>query len=178
MQALELNNKFVIIDSNIRLEGIYNLRGFWLSSTIIVSLFSSCILSSPFSKWILFGALPFVGDLLLKFCLPGGSVGASDDGLAIIVLGLPFWVLFIIVAAFAGIISIIVRPIGSLSFIGRTKWYGCRVLYTALTLLNSTFRIGYRLFHASCTPLHTVHFLMADLSTLVGQSFELYSSAQ
>src|SRR5689334_21653728 len=136
------------------------------------------MLSSPFPKWTLCGALPFVGDLLLEFCLPGGSVGVSDDGLAVVALGLPLWVPFIIAAASAGVASIIVRSIGGLSFVGGTKWYGCRASYAAFTLLNSTFRTGHRLFHASCAPLHTAHFLMADLSTLVGQSFELCGSAQ
>ena len=96
----------------------------------------------------------------------------------VVALGLPLWVPFIIAAASAGVASIIVRPISGLSFVGGTKWYGCRASYAAFTLLNSTFRTGHRLFHASCAPLHTAHFLMADLSTLVGQSFELCGSAQ
>ena len=100
-----------MINSSARLKGTYSLRGLWLSSTMIVSSFSSYMLSSLFPKWTLFGALPFVGDLLLEFCLPGGSVGVSDDGLAIVALGLPLWVPFIIAAASAGVASIIVRSI-------------------------------------------------------------------
>lgn len=69
---------------------------------MIVSLFSSCSLSGPFPKWTLFGAFPFVRDLLLEFCLPGCNIGASGDGLAVAALGLPLWVAFVIAAASAG----------------------------------------------------------------------------
>lgn len=79
---------------------------------MIVSSFSSCMLSSPFPKWTLFGALLFVGDLLLEFCLLGGSVGVSDKGLAVVALGLLLWDPFIIAAASAGVASITARPIG------------------------------------------------------------------
>ena len=78
-----------MINSSARLKGTCSLRGLWLSSTMIVSSFLSCILSSPFPKWTLFGALPFVRDLLLEFCLPSSSVGVSDNGLAVVALGLP-----------------------------------------------------------------------------------------
>ena len=167
-----------MIDSSARLEGTCSLRGLWLSSTVIVSSFSSYMLSSPFPRWTLFGALPFIRDLLLEFCLLSGCVGVSDEGLARVALGLPLLVVFIITAASASVASITARAIGDLSFASGTKWYGCRASYAAFTLLNSTFRTGHRLFHASCAPLHTAHFLIADLSTLVGQSFELCGSAQ
>jgi hypothetical protein len=51
---------------------------------MIVSSLLYCMLSSPFPKWTLFGAPTFGGDLLREFCLPGGSVGVSDEGLAVV----------------------------------------------------------------------------------------------
>jgi hypothetical protein len=140
----------VVIDSSVRLESTCSLRGLWLSSTIIVSSFSSCVLSTLFPNWILFGALPFVGDLLLEFCLFGGIVGVSDNGLAVVALGLPLLVPFIITAASADVVLMVARSINGLSFVSGTKWYDCRASYAAFTLLNSTFRTGHRLFHASC----------------------------
>jgi hypothetical protein len=166
-----------VIDSSARLEGTCSLLDLWLSSTIIVSSFSSCVLSTPLPNWTLSGALPFVRDLLLEFCLFGGIVGVSDNGLAIVALGLPLWVPFIIAAASAGIASMVACSISGLSFVSGTKWYGCRASYAVFTLLSSTFRTGHRSFHASCAFLHLAHFVIADLSTLVGQSFELCGSA-
>jgi hypothetical protein len=132
-----------VIDSSARLKGTCSLRGLWLSSTMMVPSFLSCMLSSPVPRWTLFGALPFVGDLLLGFCLLGGSVGVSDEGLAVVPLGLPLWVPLIIAAASAGVVSINARAIGGLSFVGGTKWYGCRASYAAFTLPNSIFRTGH-----------------------------------
>ncbi len=111
-----------MIDSSARLEGTCGLRGLSLLSTMIVSSFSSCVLSVPFPKWTLFGALPFVGDLLLEFCLLGGSVGVRDGSLVVVALGLPLWFPFIIAADSAGVASKVARTVGGLSFVGGTKW--------------------------------------------------------
>jgi hypothetical protein len=110
-----------VIDSSARLEGTCSLRGLWLFSTMIVSSFSSCVLSIPFPKWALFGALPFERDVLLEFCLLGGSVDVSDGNLAVVALGLPLWVPFIIAAASARVASIIARPVSDPSFVSGTK---------------------------------------------------------
>jgi hypothetical protein len=82
----ELSIKFVVIDSRSRLEIICSPRGLWLSSTIIVFSFSSCMPSGPFPKRTLFRALLFVGGLLLEFCLLGSSISISDLGLAMMML--------------------------------------------------------------------------------------------
>ena len=107
-------------------------------------------------------------DLLLEFYLLSSSVGVSDDSLAVVAPSLPLWLLFIIIANSAGVVLKVACTVGGLSFVGGIKWYGCRVLYTAFTLLNSTFRTGHRLFYALYAPLYIAYFFIADLSTLVG----------
>jgi hypothetical protein len=125
-----------VIDSSAHLKGTCSLHSLWLSSTIIVSLFSSCVLLSTLPRWTLFRALPFIGDLLLEFYLLSGSISVSDNGLTIMVLGLPLWVPFIITAASAGVALVAARAIGGLSFISGIKWYSYGASYIAFTLLN------------------------------------------
>lgn len=165
-----------MIDSSARLEGACGLRGLWLLSTMIVSSFSSYVPSIPLPVLILLWALPFVGDLLLELCLPAARGGVMAGMLEEMVPGRPLWFPCAIAADSAGVALTTMLSLGCFCFVGGTKWYSCRASYAAFTLLNAVFRTRYRLFHASCAPLHTTHFLIADLSTLVGQSFELCGS--
>lgn len=110
-----------MIDSNALLEGRCGLRGLWLLSTMIVSSFSSCVLSALIPVWTLLGALPLAGDLLLELCLLGSSDGVNDGSAVEVVLSLPCWLLFIITADSAGVTSKAARSLGGFSFVGGTK---------------------------------------------------------
>ena len=107
-----------MIDSSARLVGTCGLRGLWLHSTMIVSSFSSCVLSALVPVWTLLGALPLVGDLLLELCLFGSSDGVSPVE---VVLSLPLWLPFIIAADSAGVALKATRSLGDFSFVGGTK---------------------------------------------------------
>lgn len=110
-----------MIDSNARREGTCGLRGLWLFSTMTVSSFSSCVLSALAPVWILLGALPLVGDLLLEFCLFGSSGGVRDDSPVELVLSLPLWLPLIIAADSASVALKVTRSLNGFSFVGGTK---------------------------------------------------------
>lgn len=117
----ELSNEFVVIDSSARLEGICGLRGLWLFSTMIVSLFSSCVPLTPLPTWTLLGALPLVGDLLLELCLLGSSDGVNGGSPVEVVLSLPLWFPFIITANSAIVALNATRSLSGFSFVSGTK---------------------------------------------------------
>jgi hypothetical protein len=110
-----------VIDSSARLEGICGLRGLWLLSTIIVSSFSSCVLSTLTPVWTLLGALPLAGDLLLELCLLGSSDGVDDGSPVEVVFSLPLWLPFIIAADSAGVALKVTRSLRGFSFVDGTK---------------------------------------------------------
>ena len=107
-----------MIDSSARLKGTRSLRGLWLLSTMIVSLFSSCVLSALIPVWTLLGALPLVGDLLLELCLLGSSDSVNTVE---VVLGVPLWLPFIIAPDSAGVALKATRSLSGFSFVGGTK---------------------------------------------------------
>lgn len=109
-----------MIDSSALLDGICGLRGLWLLSDMIVSPFSSCVLPAIAPVWILLGALPLVGDLLLEFCLFGGSDGVNN-GPVELVFGLPLWLPLIIAADSAGVTPKVTCSLIDFSFVDGTK---------------------------------------------------------
>jgi hypothetical protein len=80
-----------------------------------VSSFSSCLLSIPFLKSILLGALALGGVLLLEICLLGSIFGVRDGNLAVVVLGLPLSFPFLTATDSASVASKVTRVVGAAS---------------------------------------------------------------
>jgi hypothetical protein len=67
-----------------------------------------------------------VGDLLLEFCLFGGSDDVGGGSIVEEIFCLPLWLLLAVAADSAGAKPNAARSLGCCSFVGGTKWYGCR----------------------------------------------------